>query len=105
MCNNGKKDEARVQVDDLERGMRLAFSQPDGSLRKVKLAWVSPRRTLFIFSNGPRQEAFSLPVEQLVDAFRAGSVSVVGLEGVVGRVLTEAMRAAVNDPAPLHANA
>ena len=95
-----EKDEALVQVDDLERGMRLEFAQPDGSVRKVRLAWVSPRRTLFIFSNGPRQDAFSLPAEKLVDAFRAGSVTVVALEGVVGRVLTEAMREAVNDPAP-----
>lgn len=94
------KDEALVQVDELERGMRLEFTQPDGSVRKVKLAWVSPRRTLFIFSNGPRREAFSLPAEKLVDAFRAGSVTVVALEGVVGRVLTEAMREAVNDPGP-----
>ncbi|XYJ12468.1 DUF1631 family protein [Telluria sp. B2] len=97
------RDEALVQVDDLERGMRLEFAQPDGSVRKVKLAWVSPRRTLFIFSNGPRQDAFSLPAEKLVDAFRAGSVTVVALEGVVGRVLTEAMREAVNDPAPARA--
>ena len=95
-----EKDEALVQVDDLERGMRLEFAQPDGSVRKVRLAWVSPRRTLFIFSNGPRQDAFSLPAEKLVDAFRSGSVTVVALEGVVGRVLTEAMREAVNDPAP-----
>lgn len=99
------KDDAASRVDELERGMRLEFAEPDGSVRKVKLAWVSPRRTLFIFSTGPRQEAFSLPAEKLVDAFRSGSVSVVALEGVVGRVLTEAMREAVNDPAPLHARA
>lgn len=94
------QDGAASQVDDLERGMRLEFAQPDGSVRKVKLAWVSPRRTLFIFSSGPRQEAFSLPAEKLADAFRAGSVSVVALEGVVGRVLSEAMREAMNDPGP-----
>jgi len=99
------KDEAAARVDDLERGMRLEFAEPDGSVRKVKLAWVSPRRTLFIFSSGPRQEAFSLPAERLVEAFRSGSVTLVAMEGVVGRVLTEAMREAVNDPAPLHANA
>ncbi|HAV38188.1 MAG TPA: hypothetical protein DCX52_17870, partial [Massilia sp.] len=99
------KDEAAARVDDLERGMRLEFAEPDGSVRKVKLAWVSPRRTLFIFSSGPRQEAFSLPAEKLVEAFRSGSVTLVAMEGVVGRVLTEAMREAVNDPAPLHANA
>ncbi|MGX4641354.1 DUF1631 family protein [Massilia sp. SYSU DXS3249] len=86
-------------VDELERGMRLAFRQPDGSMRKVKLAWVSPLRTLFIFSAGARQEAFSLPAEKLLAGFQAGSIAVEALEGVVGRVLTEAMQGAVNDAA------
>ena len=79
--------------------MRLAFRQPDGGVRKVKLAWVSPLRTLFIFSAGARQEAFSLPAEKLLAGFQAGSIAVEALEGVVGRVLTEAMQGAVNDAA------
>jgi hypothetical protein len=95
-----EQDEAAQLVDTLERGMRIEFTQPDGGVRKVKLAWVSPLRTLFIFSAGLRQEAFSLPVEKLQDCLRAGSARVVAPEGVVGRVLTEAMRA-VNDPSPL----
>ncbi len=96
------EDEAAQLVNTLERGMRIEFTQPDGALRKVKLAWVSPLRTLFIFSAGLRQEAFSLPVDKLQDALRAGSARVVAPEGVVGRVLTEAMQAA-NESAPLRA--
>jgi len=91
-------DDALSMVDTLERGARLEFSQPDGGVRKLKLAWVSPLRTLFIFSGGLRQEAFSLPAEKLAEAVRAGSVRVAGSEGVVGRVLTEALQAAGNDP-------
>ncbi|WP_229425696.1 hypothetical protein [Massilia sp. Se16.2.3] len=49
---------------------------------------------------GAAEKAFSLSAEKLAEAFRAGSVSVVALEGVVGRVLTEALQEAVNDPAP-----
>jgi hypothetical protein len=96
-------DEALALVDTLERGARVEFSQLDGSVRRLKLAWVSPLRTLFIFSGGLRQEAFSLPAEKLADALRAGSVRLAGIEGVVGRVLTEALQAAGNDPAPLRA--
>jgi hypothetical protein len=104
-------DDAASLVDTLERGVRLEFSQPDGGVRKLKLAWVSPLRTLFIFSGGLRQEAFSLPAEKLAEALRAGSVRVAGVEGVVGRVLTEALQGAGNDslgdpssdPAPLRA--
>ena len=95
-----EKDDAALTVDELERGMRIEFTQLDGSVRKVKLAWVSPRRSLFIFSSGLRQESFSLSADKLLEAVRAGRLAVLALEGVVGRVLTAAMQDAVNDPAP-----
>ena len=93
-------DEAEVTVDALERGAWLAFTQSDGSVRKAKLAWVSPLKTLYIFSLGARQESFSLPVEKLVAGIRQAKVSVVLVDGVVERALSEAMGAgAVNDSA------
>ncbi|MEH6433950.1 DUF1631 family protein, partial [Massilia sp. DD77] len=87
-------DPAAAALAALERGMRLEFSG-GGGVRKVKLAWVSPLRSLFIFSGAGRQEAFSLPAERLAEAFRSGSIKVLAPEGVVGRVLSEAV--AVND--------
>ncbi|TFW22669.1 DUF1631 family protein, partial [Massilia arenosa] len=91
-------DDVELTVDSLERGMWVEFQQEDGTQRKVKLAWVSPRRTLFIFSTGARQEAFSMPAGQLVDALRDGKATLIGLEGVVGRALSEAIGAPANDP-------
>ena len=44
-----------------------------------------------------------LPAEKLVEAVRCGSIRVLSVEGVVGRVLTEAMQEAVNDPGPKRA--
>ncbi|MGJ9416770.1 DUF1631 family protein [Massilia sp. CMS3.1] len=98
-----EKDEAAILVDALERGVRLEFRQPGGGVRKVRLAWVSPLRSLFIFSSGTRQESFSLSADKLLEAVRAGNIEVLALEGVVGRVLVGAMQDAVNDPAPLRA--
>ena len=95
-----EKDEAAHLVDTLERSMRVEFTQPDGAVRKVKLAWVSPLRTLFIFSRGLRQEAFSLSADKLTEAVRSGRARVLGLEGVVGQVLNEALQGALDDPAP-----
>lgn len=92
-------DEAVIEVDALERGMWLAFTDPDASVRKVKLAWISPLRTLFIFSTGTRQEAFSISSEKLAEAYREDRVRVLTAQGVVGRALSEAMGQAVNDPA------
>ncbi len=88
-------DEAVITVDGLERGMWLEFVQPDASVRKVKLAWVSPLRSLYIFSTGARQEAFSLQSEALAQACREGKARVIQESGVVARVLSQAM----NDPA------
>jgi hypothetical protein len=84
-------------VDGLERGMWLAFRAGEGD-RKVKLAWVSPLRTLFIFSGAGRREAFSLPADKLAAALNDGSARVLAIDGVVGQVLSEAMaQGAVND--------
>ncbi|WP_229412528.1 DUF1631 family protein, partial [Massilia sp. Root335] len=84
-------------VDGLERGMWLEFRLGEG-VRKVKLAWVSPLRTLFIFSGAGRREAFSLAADKLAAALDDGSARVLAIDGVVGQVLSEAMaQGAVND--------
>jgi hypothetical protein len=84
-------------VDGLERGMWLEFRAGEGD-RKVKLAWVSPLRTLFIFSGAGRREAFSLPADKLAAALNDGSARVLAIDGVVGQVLSDAMaQGAVND--------
>jgi hypothetical protein len=95
---DAEQDDSASLVATLERGARLEFGQPDGSVRKLKLAWVSPLRSLFIFSGGLRREAFSLPAGKLVEGLRTGAIRVAALDGVVGRVLIEALQA-VNDPA------
>jgi hypothetical protein len=89
-------------VDELERGRWLAFTAPgEDVVRRVKLAWVSPRRTLFIFSAGAREDAFSMPAELLAARLRDGSATILALEGVVGRVLSEAMQQAAGNEAHL----
>lgn len=79
----------------LERGQRFEFSV-DGALRKVRLAWVSPLRTLFIFSGAGRQEAFSLPAERLAALLESGALRALASDGVVGRVLNAAAGAALH---------
>ncbi|MBB3122243.1 DUF1631 family protein [Pseudoduganella violacea] len=93
-------DDASIEVDSLARGMWLEFEQEEGEARKVKLAWISPLRTLYIFSTSSRQEAFSLSGEALAQRFRDETVRLVRSEGVVGQALSRAMgMGAVNDDA------
>lgn len=88
-----QRDLASYDVDSLERGMWLEFME-GAEIRRVKLAWVSPMRSLFIFATSSKQEAFSLPVEQLTARFREGSAKVAHGGSLVGKALERA----VNDP-------
>jgi hypothetical protein len=91
-------EDAIIEVDGLTRGMWLEFADEEGGLRKVKLAWISPLRTLYIFSTAARQEAFSMSGDELAKRFRDGSARVVRTEGVVTVALSEALsRTADND--------
>jgi hypothetical protein len=93
-----EEEDAAIEVDSLARGMWLEFEQEDGGSRKVKLAWISPLRTLYIFSTAARQEAFSMSGEQLAQRFREQTVQVVRTEGVVAVALSQALaRNADND--------
>lgn len=92
-------DDAVVTVETLKRGMWLSFSQPDGGQRKVKLAWISPQRSLFIFSNSAREEAFSMANELLAQKVRDNEVFIVPANSLVERALAEAMVQAAADDA------
>lgn len=94
------EDPVATLLAGLERGMRLEMSEAQ-LVRKVRLAWVSPLRTLYIFSGAGRQEAFSLPAARLAELLREGTIRVVAAEGVVGRILSAAVGpGAVNDAGP-----
>ncbi|MDN4039180.1 DUF1631 family protein [Massilia sp. YIM B02443] len=89
-------DEPAAEDDGLaglERGQRFEFHE-DGAVRKLRLAWVSPLRTLFIFSGAGRQEAFSLPAGRLSALIANGAMRALAADGLVRRVLDAAVVAA-----------
>lgn len=92
------QDEALRAVDVLERGMWLEFSRPDGATRKLKLAWVSPLRTLYIFATASRQEGFSTTAQQLASQLRDGLARICRNDDVVALALSQAMAQAGDQP-------
>lgn len=78
-------DESVTTVENLQRGMWLDFLGGDGTHRKVKLAWISPMRSLYIFSSHGRKESFSLSNEQLAESFRSQQVQVLRVGGGDGK--------------------
>jgi len=84
-------------IESLERGMWFEFDGKDGvEVKKVKLAWVSPMKSLFIFSTRDKSESFSLPAEELAKTLEEGRARVLEVDGLVNRALSEALGA--NDP-------
>jgi len=89
-------DAATQLVDDeyleiarnLERGMWVEFENEDGQLAFAKLAWVSPLRGTYLFTNRQGQKALSMTAEDLADRFRADRARLVEAEPLVDRAMT-----------------
>ncbi len=99
---SGLQDESEIDVHTaavakLERGIWLQFTRKDTSTHNVRLAWVSPMRSLYIFTSSQREKSFSVSTEELEQSFREHRVQILVLDKVVDR----ALMAALEDP-PLH---
>ena len=88
-------DEWMDLVETLERGVWVDFARSNGTTARFKLAWVSPKRTRYIFTNRQGHDAFSISGDQLVSKFREGAAIQIVAETVVDRALV----AALQDPA------
>jgi hypothetical protein len=69
----------------LERGMWIEFEGEDGQLAFAKLAWVSPLRGTYLFTNRQGQKAVSLTADELADRFRNDRARLVEAEPLVDR--------------------
>ncbi|HJV53764.1 MAG TPA: DUF1631 family protein [Noviherbaspirillum sp.] len=89
------------QVQQLARGTWLEFDREGAPSLTVKLAWISPMRSLFIFATATRQEALSLSDEELAGALREGRARIALEAGLVARALEQALAGdgATNDAA------
>jgi hypothetical protein len=90
--------EREVQDDDyleiaqnLERGMWIEFEADGGQLAFAKLAWVSPLRGTYLFTNRQGQKALSMTAEELADRFRADTARLVEAEPLIDRAFTSMM--------------
>ena len=72
----------------LERGVWIEFEADDGQLAFAKLAWVSPLRGTYLFTNRQGQKALSMTAEDLADRFRADRARVVEAEPLIDRAFS-----------------
>jgi hypothetical protein len=87
----------------LERGMWVEFEGEDGQLAFAKLAWVSPLRGTYLFTNRQGQKAVSLTADELADRFRKDRARMVEAEPLVDRAFVSMMASLeekFGEPAP-----
>jgi hypothetical protein len=75
----------------LERGMWIEFEADDGQLAFAKLAWVSPLRGTYLFTNRQGQKALSMTAEDLAARFRVDRARVVEAEPLIDRAFSSMM--------------
>ncbi len=82
------EDEYLEIARSLERGMWVEFEGDDGQLSFAKLAWVSPLRGTYLFTNRQGQKALSITAEELAGLFRDDRARLVEAEPLIDRAVS-----------------
>jgi hypothetical protein len=78
-------------AQSLERGMWLEFESEGGQLAFSKLAWISPLRGTYLFTNRQGQKALSMTAEELAERFRGDQARLVEAEPLIDRAFGNMM--------------
>ena len=82
------EDEFLEIARSLDRGMWVEFEDADAQLSFAKLAWISPLRGTYLFTNRQGQKALSMTAEELAEQFRANRARLVEAEPLIDRAFT-----------------
>lgn len=84
-------DDYDAMVKRLKRGTWVEIEQENGSSTRVKLAWVSPLKGLFLFTNRLGERAVSITPDGLAAKFRSGTAHVIDDIALVDRAVNNLM--------------
>ncbi len=83
-----------IIVKNIKRGTWIELEQENGEILRAKLAWVSPLRGVYLFTNRLGQRAISINASGLAAKFRDGRVRIIdnvplmdrAVSGLIGRL-------------------
>jgi len=75
------------QVRQLKRGTWLEFTLEDGTSLRAKLAWISPLRGTYLFTNRLGERAVSINAAGLAHKLREGSAKIVDNVALIDRAV------------------
>jgi hypothetical protein len=78
-------------AQSVERGNWIEFEADDGQLAFAKLAWISPLRGTYLFTNRQGLKALSMNAEELAQRFRTDRARLVEAEPLIDRAFGSVM--------------
>ena len=72
--------------------MWIEFEDDNGQLAFAKLAWISPLRGTYLFTNRQGQKALSMTAEELAERFRSDRSRLVEAEPLIDRAFGSMMQ-------------
>ncbi|HET6757339.1 MAG TPA: DUF1631 domain-containing protein [Burkholderiales bacterium] len=75
----------------MQRGMWVEFAYEDGSHGRAKLAWISPLRRNYLFTNRQGLKPLAISAHDLADRFRNGSAQIIHEAPLIDRAVTNVL--------------
>lgn len=75
------------ELDRLERGTSVELKDESGAVRRVRLTWISPARTLYLFANRQGQRALALTRQELARRFATGAACLADEQPLLDRLV------------------
>ncbi len=92
-------DAVRNMVRSLKRGTWIEFQQEDGPPMRAKLAWTSPLKGIYLFTNRLGQRAMSIKIEGLSEKFQLGQAKLIDNVPLMDRAVNSLLERLKNNPA------
>ncbi|AYH44136.1 hypothetical protein CDA09_12200 [Azoarcus sp. DN11] len=80
-----------LELDLLTRGSWVELRDESGEVRRVRLTWISPARTMYLFANRQGQRALALTRAELTRRFASGEASTADQEPLLDRVVDDVL--------------
>lgn len=78
-----------VVASQLKRGSWVEFRQADGECTRAKLAWISPRKSRFLFTNRQGQNGAEYTLAALIALFKNGEAQIIEGGPLVERAVSD----------------
>jgi hypothetical protein len=80
-----------LELDLLTRGSWVELKDESGEVRRVRLTWISPARTMYLFANRQGQRALALTRVELARRFATGEAVTADQEPLLDRVVDDVL--------------